>query len=567
MIMRDYWGSHNHMQNKRILAAAITLALSFSFPVLAEEAANTGPRFNISRFQVEGNTLLPAEEVNQLVNQFAGQSKDFGDIQRALEALQDAYRKQGFSSVEILLPEQEVDVEDVIYLQVVEKTIVNISIEGNQFHDSENIMQTVPALKEGEVPNLTAVGKSLRVANENPSKQTGVLFKNSEAMENGIDATIKVTDEKPEKFIFTADNTGSRETNYGRLGFAYQNYNLFNKDHRLSVQYITAPHFPDEFFGQNDVRVLGVGYSIPFYERGDSLDMYAAYSDVDASTGLDLAGTGNTNIASKGLVWGVHYNWNLPKKQDYNHKITVGFDYRAIRNIDQDNLRISDAVTATPLSLSYSGQWQTEQNMLAFSAGITKNFFDFASHGKSEDFDQSQSSDSPLSPYLAENDFTRINYSADFYRAFAKNWQFHAGVSGQFSGDHLIPNETFLVGGADSVRGWYEAQLSGDKGIRGTIEAISPDFGSFFGPNVAMRGLVFFDAGHVNVNESVIHTDMGPEKNISSLGFGLRYAYGKRVVARFDYAFVQDGDITKDNPAGLREDGDRFGHIGVAFIW
>jgi len=49
--------------------------------------------FEITRFEVDGNTLLGAAAIDRLLAPFAGKSRDFGDVQRALEALEGAYRQ------------------------------------------------------------------------------------------------------------------------------------------------------------------------------------------------------------------------------------------------------------------------------------------------------------------------------------------------------------------------------------------------------------------------------------------------------------------------------------------
>ena len=52
-------------------------------------------RFDITRFDVIGNTLLDPAEIARRVALFVGKQKDFSDVQRALEALEIAYRERG----------------------------------------------------------------------------------------------------------------------------------------------------------------------------------------------------------------------------------------------------------------------------------------------------------------------------------------------------------------------------------------------------------------------------------------------------------------------------------------
>ena len=83
----------------RLLASAI-LALTVSAAWAGEPASDSAAiRFDISRFDVQGNTLLPQARVEQLLAPFTGKTRDFGDIQRALEALEGAYHAQGYLSL------------------------------------------------------------------------------------------------------------------------------------------------------------------------------------------------------------------------------------------------------------------------------------------------------------------------------------------------------------------------------------------------------------------------------------------------------------------------------------
>ena len=78
------------------------LAAFFAAPCLADDDA-----FDIVRFQIEGNTLLPDAEAQQVVAPQLGPKRVYGDIQKALEALEQAYRKRGYSTVQVYVPEQE----------------------------------------------------------------------------------------------------------------------------------------------------------------------------------------------------------------------------------------------------------------------------------------------------------------------------------------------------------------------------------------------------------------------------------------------------------------------------
>ncbi|MGH8671098.1 MAG: POTRA domain-containing protein, partial [Burkholderiales bacterium] len=228
------------------------------------------PRFAIERYEVVGNTLLKADAISKVLAPFTGGQRDFGDVQRALDALQQAYVDAGFGVVQVTLPEQELEA-GVVQFQVAEAVLGTVSVEGNKIFDAQNIRASLPAVLEGRAPNTREIGANLKIANENPAKKTSVLLKPS-ATEGEIDATVRVVDENPVKWGLTLDNTGSPATGQSRIALSYQHANLFNRDQVLNLQAVTSPQ---NFKG---VTIFGAGYHVPLYQLGASLDLFAGYA-------------------------------------------------------------------------------------------------------------------------------------------------------------------------------------------------------------------------------------------------------------------------------------------------
>ena len=83
--------------------------------VVDDVSGGAGLKFEIRSYRVEGNTLLPLTDVERLLRAYTGKSRDFGDVQQALEALQALYTERGYAGIQITLPEQELDRGDVIF--------------------------------------------------------------------------------------------------------------------------------------------------------------------------------------------------------------------------------------------------------------------------------------------------------------------------------------------------------------------------------------------------------------------------------------------------------------------
>jgi len=209
----------------------------------ASEADKAMLRFTISQYVVEGASLLSKTEIDAAVAPYVGKNKDFSDVQRALEAVEDAYAKRGYSAVRVLLPEQELE-KGTVRFRVVESHFGKVTVKDNHFVSEANALNAIPSVRPGGVPRTKQISRELKLANENPARKMNVVLKPGEK-DDEVDANVIVTDSKPSSWGASLDNSGTPETGNTRLGFFYRNANLFDKDHVAGFQYITSPQYLD----------------------------------------------------------------------------------------------------------------------------------------------------------------------------------------------------------------------------------------------------------------------------------------------------------------------------------
>ncbi len=513
----------------------------------ANLTAEVNLRFDILRYEVEGNTLFKPEQVQALVAPFTGKGRDFGDIQRAVEALELGYRAAGYSAVQVLLPEQELE-RGVVTLKVIEARIGKIDIEGNKYFNTDNIRRSLPTLREGISPNTKAISAAVVAANDNPAKKLNVTLSSGDR-EGEVNAKVDVAEENPKKFFLTLDNTGNGQTGSYRLGLGFQHANIANRDHALTLQYITSPDKLD------NVSIYSVAYRLPVYALGDSMDFFAAYSDVDAGTSSTPAGP--LLFTGKGKIFGARYNWILPRRGGFEQRIIFALDYKAFLN----SCAIGGAavcgpggtdVTVHPVGLNYSGQLNREMGQTAVAVGLSHNIPGGAKGG---------SADIQGARPTARSDYTILRLNLNHQTAHGGDWQSRVAFSAQQSWDSLIPGEQFGLVGSNAVRGFLEREIANDKGYFANLELYTPDFGSKFGGKLAnanARALVFYDFGHVSRN-NILPTEVAGA-SASSYGAGLRINIKKDLAFRLDVARVIDQGTT------LRSDSWR-GHAGIVLSY
>jgi hemolysin activation/secretion protein len=526
-------------------ASAAPLRLAQADVLATDVPAQDALKFEIRSYRIEGNTLLPASTIEQALAPFVGRQRDFGDVQRALEVLQDLYPQNGFAGVQVTLPEQELDRGDVT-LRVVEPRIRQVLVEGNEHFSADNARRSVPSLEPGQSPRTYDISASMRVANENPAKQSAVLLRPG-GKEGEVDAVIRVADVSPLRFSVNFDNTGNEETGKFRTGFAVQHANLFDNDHVLTAQFITSPQ------NTNDVEVYGLGYRIPFYGIGDSIDLIAGYSTVDSGTVQNLF-----DVSGQGAVYALRYNYNLRKLGDIEHRVVFGADYRAYQNLVTPiggNFNFVPDITVHPLSATYGALMRQDNREFSLYLGLMQNI-PGGNDGTDETFKASRTD--------ARAAYRIWRMGAVVNGSFLKDWQFRIKLDTQYTRDALIAAEQFGLGGAESVRGFNERYTSNDKGYRSNWELYTPELGTVLGLDKAkFRLLSFYDTGHVIRNSP----QPGELESVSldSAGFGMRLNYGTNFTFKADFAQVLHDGTQTGTPAG-RTHNNRL-HFSLGFVF
>jgi hemolysin activation/secretion protein len=516
----------------------LLLVLLWSACALAQPAPARAPRLDIAAFVVEGTSLIPQKDIDARLAPFAGRQREFDDIQRAVQALQDAYHERGYEAVRVFIPEQDIST-GLVRLRVIEARMRSIRIEGNRHFDDANIRASLPALKAGEPPNIRDIGANVTLANENPIRQEHVAFE--AAPEAGqIDAVVRVTDDEPARIGVFFDNTGNPSTGHTRAGIGFLHANLGGADHVVNLQFVTSPT------EHKSVLIFGAGYRIPLYESNALIDVYGGRSDVDSGTLQNLF-----SVSGSGTIAGARFSKALPRLGGYEHKAALGLEWKAFQNdvvlVGTSGTLVPD-VTTIPLLLTYTGRHQAPGREVGF-------FISYAANMPHDDGDASaRAIDAARAG--ADARFRILRVGASYSLALPGDDILRIAFDGQYTRDALVPGEQFGLGGMNSVRGFYERTAAYDIGHRVSFEIYGPEFGPQIAPDWRARMLGFVDLGRGK--------DQAPARlagdGLASIGVGGRFSRGKRLSLRFDTALVTDGTADRDK-------GELRTHFGIAYLF
>ena len=460
--------------------------------------AQAEPTLDVSHYVIEGVSPLSDTETAAILAPYTGEKLTLAQIEQAANALEKAFRDRGLVFYRVFVPAQKPRTGEVI-LQITSFSIGNIKITGNEHFSEENIRRSLPSLQEGETPDVHTLGKDLTIANTNPAKQVVVNFREGQQA-NTIDSEIRVKDINPlSLFVGYSANRSFAPLREGediyRMTFTAQHSNLFNRDHVGTLSYSTDPG------DVSKVTLLGAYYQAPLYGTGINISGYFIHTDV--STGNIQQGGGFFDVSGSGDFFGVRVASALAPIGNIHQTVGVALDYRHFENSTTFNgVQIQPNVGSLPLSVTYTLREEKPWGGYAGSVEYAVNLG--AGAANNNDAHTANGGDYHWSAW---------RYSADASLVKA-DWLFTAKLRGQWTSDRLIPGEQFGLGGANSVRGFSDREVTGDYGFLVNLDAVGPQM---LLPN--LKPVVFVDGGQAHSKISD-HTE-----GLLSIGAGLRWSF------------------------------------------
>jgi hemolysin activation/secretion protein len=506
-------------------------------PAAAAEPA--APRFAIFEFEVEGNSVLAVPAIERAVTPFMGEGRTVADVEAARAALEKAYQEAGYLSVFVDVPEQRVD-EGVVQLRVLEGRVERLAVTGSRYYDQGVIRSRVPELGEGRVPNFNVVQAQLASVNTNELRRVQPVLRPGRTP-GTVETELQVSDRLPVTGSIELHNHHAQFTKPLRLQAALRYDNLFQADHSIGLTAITAPQDPDQS------KVLVLNYTAPL-AGGDAWMAFVVASD-SAIEPLGVA-----NVIGKGTSVGLRRIWSLPARPGLFHNLALGVDYKDQKeNTQAGNSGLATPMRYAPLSLGYTASWLGEQgSRTQASATLVANL---RTTLKRRVLKSECGVPDPSDPRDSVDQFEckRENADAGFalvkldlrhaHKVFgdsARGWEAEWRLGGQLSSQPVVAAEQYAIGGADTVRGYLEAEAIGDHGVLAGVE--------LRGPNLARLGLAAGeDAGWRSAFDDItaygfleagaIRLIDGDRQTLAGTGLGLKVSARKSLSANVDVAW------------------------------
>jgi hemolysin activation/secretion protein len=528
-----------------IIVIAIGDALHARSLVAAEApAAATADQntFDITEFRVLGNHVLVSTAIERAVYPFLGPNRSIETVKSAVEALEKAYKDAGYSAVFVDIPEQKIT-EGIVRLKVTEGQLEKVHIRGERYFSDRQIRAALPALRTGETPELPALQRELAELNARSADRavTPILKAGSEP--GTVDVDLAVKDTLPLHGSLEYDDRHTAYTTPNRATASLTYDNLWQRQDSIGLQYQTAPAKP------SDAEVLIANYT----GHIDSVGALTALSYIRTSSNVLAVGT--LGVLGKGSIYGAHWLQPIENAAASSQTFNAGVDYKDVLTRVFPNAAgstTSAAVTAAVRYLNwsavYSGSWWRAAQSFSMSAGI--GFGVRSVFNSSDEFENAR--------YNAAPDYFYFRFNFNATEALPFGFALLQRGSAQWANNPLVNNEQFSLGGADTVRGYLEAEALGDSGAAGTLELHSPRLGARLGTMLSpLYGFVFADGGVATLADPLPAQTENFE--LWSTGVGVRLENTRGFMGSLDYAVPERNGVSTKKDAARVDFSVRYG--------
>lgn len=488
-----------------------------------EETTQPSIPILVETIDVEGSTIFERDDFEEIVQPLEGKTVTLEQLNEAANQITQLYFSQGYITSRAILPPQEV-VDGRIQIQVLEGSVEDIEIEGaerlGRYALQRIRLGTSTPLQVGAIEDrLLLLQSDPRFESISGSLQRGETLGQSKLF-------ISLEEAFPFQSNLTFDNFSIPSVGEYRTGVGITHLNVFGLGDTFSTDYFRST--------ADNSQVIDISYTIPVNARDGTIQFRTLIQrDRPDTNFIDFS-----TDKSDSNRYEISYRQPIFRSIREELGLSVGFSLRngtTIFSTSQGSSRTPNRNTSVfrfgqdYLSRDRQGVWSFRSQ---FNLGT----------GLFEASTKSTPADGEFFSWLGQ--LQRVQQIGDRHLLIIQN-------DYQLTPDPLLSSEQFSIGGGQSIRGYRQNAVSGDNGIRFSIEDRITLARSSGRP--AFQLIPFFDLGYVWNNPENFDVD---EPLIYSVGVGMLWQPIEGIGLRFDYGLpIVDVDFIDDS---VQDDGFHF---------
>ena len=413
-------------------------------PVLPEEE---GPTFLVRKIKLEGNRAS-ARVLEAMLEAFQNQKMNLRQLKAVSQMITNYYRFNGYVTSRAYIPPQKVE-EGVVQIKVIEGTVGHVYVEGNKYFKGSIYADSMHFGKD-KVFRVQDLESSLYFLNSKPDRKAKAYLIAGE--EPGTsDIILKAEDKNPFHMSYEFHNGGTKFTLRPRHVMRIEHNNISGRGDTLNVT--------NSYAEQAAFDGVVLDYNLPMESKRTRFSLETSYiesklvrqfkpSHISGAYGSMIPALTRTFIREPTFV-----------AEGY-----VGLEVKDSKTMTEELKTSFDRMRVLRLGPRFTFQSETGKTWLSTDLHL----------GLPRFMGGSERNDSSASRLHSGGDFMYFTGSFVRINRLPNENSLLLRVNGQWSHETLTSVEQMRLGGLYTVRGYPEADFSGDYGYNLSAEFQMP---------------------------------------------------------------------------------------------
>ena len=536
--------------NQATPPAAVPTLPSSTLPALPDEAIGKpvpdSAKVRVSRFVLEGVSLLPAEPLQAQLSDLIGQELGLADLRKAATRVTAFYREQGYFLARAYLPTQDI-ADGVVRIAVLEGRYGAVETGGSPRLEQQHAQGILDAhqVGAGQPIERSALERSLILLEQRGGAPVRAVMQPGATV-----GTSHMVIEAPAGPLFSgqigADNYGNRYSGQNRA---------------TALLNLNSPRGVGDFASlwlmkSRDSDAVFAAYQTPVGYQG--LTLGASYSQFNYQLCCEFAPLDQEGYAK---VFGLQARYPLILSQ--RRILNAGLSFERKRLNDSSALGELSDKDANVVILSLDGVAATASGQNRYQLALAGG--DLNISGPPAYVQANAATVDTAGRYLKlRGDYQYLHFLDNGHRLLLR-------LSGQASNRNLDSSEKFLMGGVNGVRAYPEGEAPADQALLARLDWVIPV------PIAALPGSLstrlFVDTGTVwllkDTRDGLASFGLPNHYNLSGVGVGFNWSLPNGLTANLEAA-TRIGNNPGASLKGYDADGrdnDSRGWVGVTWAY
>jgi hemolysin activation/secretion protein len=456
-------------------------------------------KFKLTAIILEGNHVYNEKQLLPIYENNLNKIISVADAIKITQQITSFYTNNGYILSQAILPPQEIK-NGMLRIRIIEGSIHAVNVIGKPKGAKYLVQEYGNRIAAIKPTILHSLERYLRLMNLIPGMQARAVLEPSKQQVGASDLNL-VTNQKTFAGYLSYDNYGTRYIGPNQVTANISVNSIFRSGDSTHITAVRTSR-------PNELQYIDAGHETPL--GTDGMRLFIDGNQTNTQPGLNLR---PLELKGRTENYSSFVQYPLILERGQHLDLDGGFYYTDSNVTAFDQLLYMDHLRSVRAGANYefSDRFQGSNGL---SAHIEQ--------GLAGLFGGSNNPSSPTVSRLdADNNFTKLMFSASRLQSLFWRLSLLGYVTGQYSFNPLLASEQFAYGGSQLGRGYDPAAIIGDHGVGGTLELRldTPLTGRLL---QSVQPYIFYDGGRTWNIKTVI--GVPTRQSATSAGIGIRFA-------------------------------------------